>query len=78
MIISSKLELEDQKDCIHQEIKISQSYNLINIYDVNAAPEGMINKGRAVLNLLHYDQPSTWCSRLVEWLRHGVKSCIRR
>jgi len=51
-------------------VEISQSYNLINIYDVNVPPEGMINKGRDVLNLLHFNQPSTWCSRVVEkWNR---------
>jgi len=66
MIMSDKIELENQNDCIHQDLDISQSYNLINIYDVNAAPEGMMKKRRAVLNLLHFNQSITWCRRVVE------------
>jgi len=66
MIITSKPELEDQRGCVHEVVDIGRSYNLVNIYDVNATPEGIMNKGRAVLNLLHYGQSSKWCERVIE------------
>jgi len=58
-----------------REVKIGQSYNLINTYDIDAEP-GLMNKNNSImLNLLQCGKTEDWCNKVWKiWDKKGGES----